>query len=122
MDLKTILFLINKINNKQSLNCQDYEREVLLDMQPVKLLVVLFRDPTHGAEIENLLKSKVANLEKDYPGFHFQIVELGVNGKNGIGGFSRGVGLSEGLAHCRDSDLVFILDVDIKFNLKAGFC
>lgn len=92
---------------------------MLLNMQPVKFMVVLFRDPTHGAEIENLLKSKIANLEKDYPGFHFQIVELSEDGVSSSGGFSRGVGLSAGLAQCRDTDLVFILDVDIKFNLKA---
>ena len=127
----TILFTISGDNKLSALQrfLQDYEREVLLNMQPVKLLVVLFPDPTHGAQIENLLKSKVANLEKDYPGFHFQIVEVvnsgaSVGGKNNgdknqNGGFSRGVGLSTGLAQCRDSDLVFILDVDIKFNLKV---
>ena len=51
----------------------------------------MFRDTSHGAEIENLLKSKVANLEKDYPGFHFQIIQLS-DVK-----FSRGVGLTNGL-------------------------
>jgi chondroitin sulfate synthase len=81
--------------------------------------VVLLEVGNFGFEQVFNLSTMGGVTEEDYPGFHFQIVELGVNGKNGISGFSRGVGLSEGLAHCRDSDLVFILDVDIKFNLKA---
>ena len=52
-------------------------------------------------------------MEKEYPGFSvIKVIEE--NGR-----FSRGVGLMKGMTSCKDSDLIFIIDVDISFNTKA---
>ena len=90
----------------------DYEREILLRMDPVKLVVVAFKENNQDTGVVNVLRDRVQYLEKEYPGFSISVVEK-------YGKFSRGVGLTSALSVCQDSDLVFVLDVDISFNATA---
>ena len=90
----------------------DYEGEVLLKMNPVKLVVVAFKETNQDTGIVNLLKEKVSYLEKEFPGFAITVVEKQAK-------FSRAIGLTAGLNKCQDTDLVFIVDVDISFNGQA---
>lgn len=91
----------------------DFEKEVLLKMNPLKLVVVAYKENSQDKTIINLVRNNVQYLEKEYPGF-FSIKVIEVYGK-----FSRGVGLTKGLNVCKDSDLVFIIDVDISFNAQS---
>ena len=87
----------------------EYEKEVLLKMNPVKLVVVAFKETSQDLAVVNLLRAQVQYLEKEFPGFVITVVELNQS-------FSRGVGLTKGLEVCEESDLVFIVDVDISFT------
>ena len=110
----TVLFTVagdNKISAVQRF-FKDFEREVLLKMDPVKLVIVVFRENVHDNRIFALINSLVKSLEKDYPGVSLTVVE-----KTAM--FSRGVGLTIGLNACDDDDLIFIVDVDISFNSIA---
>ena len=91
---------------------KDYEREVLLKMNPVKLVVVAFQENSQDTGVVNLLRTQVQFLEKEYPGFSFSVLERQEK-------FSRGLGLTAGLNSCFDTDLILILDVDISFTAKA---
>jgi len=111
----TILFTVAGDNKIIALKrfFVDFEREVLLKMNPVKLVVVVYKENSQDDGITNLLKNRVEYLEKEYPGFSvIKVIEE--NGR-----FSRGVGLMKGMTSCKDSDLIFIIDVDISFNTKA---
>jgi chondroitin sulfate synthase len=102
----------------------NYESEVLLKLQAAKLIMVIFKnkmvsDPTnssnsHGPDqaVLKLAQEKAAFFENSYPGYSVKILEK-------RGEFSRALGLTEGLKACQDSDLVFIVDVDIAFTSEA---
>ncbi len=109
----------------------NYETEILLKLQAARLIMVVFEDlannnNTNAANNNNssssstgsnqsvlkLAQEKVAHFENNYPGYAVRILKK-------LGGFSRALGLTEGLKACQDSDLVFIVDVDIRFAAEA---
>ncbi len=109
----------------------NYETEILLKLQAARLIMVVFEDfanNTTNAGINNnsssssstgssqsvlkLAQEKAAHFENNYPGYAVRILKK-------LGGFSRALGLTEGLKACQDSDLVFIVDVDIRFAAEA---
>lgn len=91
---------------------KDYEREVLLKMTPVRLVLVVFKETSQDTKMSDLVRNQVQFFDKEYPGCSITIIEK--HGK-----FARGVGLTEGLNACQESDLVFVIDVDISFNARA---
>jgi chondroitin sulfate synthase len=109
---------------------QNYEDEILLKLQAARLVMVIFEDlesnststlknssrsgtiPSSGQSVLKLAQEKVAHFENSYPGYSVRILKK-------VGSFSRALGLTEGLKACQDSDLVFIVDVDIQFAAEA---
>ena len=89
----------------------NYEREVLQQLQPASLVMVVFAeaedDPT-----ERAVREGVESLEINYPGYSFKVVVLRAP-------FSRAVGLMAGVAEREDTDLLLLIDVDIKLTAAA---
>ena len=110
----TVLFTVAGDNKAAAVRrfFADFDDEVLVTLEPVKLVIVVFRQDDQDSGISNLIHSLTESLQKEYPGVSLVIIEK-------IGQFSRGVGLTEGLKACEDTDLMFILDVDIYFNSAA---
>jgi chondroitin sulfate synthase len=108
----------------------NYETEILLKLQAARLIMVVFEDFVNNntnsvinnnssssstgsnQSVLNLAQEKAAHFENNYPGYAVRILKK-------LGGFSRALGLTEGLKACQDSDLVFIVDVDIRFAVEA---
>ncbi len=111
----------------------NYETEILLKLQAARLIMVVFEDLANNntndginnnnssssssstgssQSVLKLAQEKAAHFENNYPGYAVRILKK-------LGGFSRALGLTEGLKACQDSDLVFIVDVDIRFAAEA---
>jgi chondroitin sulfate synthase len=107
----------------------NFETEVLLKSQAARLVMVVFlRDnlltnattgnvtAANDEPVLKLAQEKAAYLEKAYPGR--RRAPLRILEKRGVA-FSRALGLTEALNACQDSDLVFIVDVDIRFTASV---
>ena len=127
--LVTILVTVAGTDKMAALNrfLANFEAEVLIKLQAARLVLVVFKEvadntttssssssfgTSQGQSVQKLAQEKVAYIENNYPGYAPQILE-----KRGI--FSRALGLTEGLKACQDSDLVFIVDVDIRFTAEV---
>ena len=89
----------------------NYEHEVLQQLQPASLVMVVFAE-TEDDPVERAVREGVESLEINYPGYSFRVVTLRAP-------FSRAIGLMAGVAERKDTDLLLLLDVDIKFTAAA---
>jgi Chondroitin N-acetylgalactosaminyltransferase len=121
----TILVTVAGVDKVAALDrfLTNFETEVLLKFQAARLVMVVFRDviisgnatvnaATGDQSVRKLAREKAAYFENNYPGYAPRILEK-------RGEFSRALGLTEALKACQDSDLVFIVDVDIRFTAGA---
>ena len=91
---------------------ENYEKEILSQLQPARLVLVVFREEEGDDNMENSVRDGVASLETNYPGYDFTVIVL--NRK-----FSRGIGMMEGVKACDLTDLLFLVDVDIQFSVDV---
>ena len=89
----------------------NYEREVLQQLQPASLVMVVFAE-AEDDPVERAVREGMESLEINYPGYSFKVVTLRAP-------FSRAVGLMAGVAERKDTDLLLLLDIDIKFTAAA---
>ena len=89
----------------------NYEREVLQQLQPASLVMVVFAE-AEDDPVERAVREGMESLEINYPGYSFDVVTLRAP-------FSRAVGLMAGVAERKDTDLLLLLDIDIKFTAAA---
>jgi len=88
----------------------NYEREVLAQLQPATLTVVVFAESEDP--VEAAVREGVDMLEMAYPGYSFTVIPLRVP-------FSRALGLMAGAAPRAPADLLLLLDIDIQFSAAA---
>jgi len=91
---------------------EDYEKEILSQLQPARLVLVVFREQDGDDNMENAVRDGVSSLETNYPGYDFTVIVLNMK-------FSRGIGMMEGVKLCAMTDLLFLVDVDIQFNVDV---
>ena len=89
----------------------NYEREVLAQLQPATLTVVVFAESEEDP-VEVAVREGVEVLEMAYPGYSFTVIPLRVP-------FNRALGLMEGVAPRAPADLLLLLDIDIRFSAAA---
>jgi len=87
----------------------NYEKEVLSQLQPARLVLVVFREDKEDTGMEDTVRDGVMGLESNYPGYDFTVTVLDRV-------FSRGIGMMEGVKLCAMTDLLFLVDVDIQFS------
>ena len=88
---------------------ENYDAAVLSQLQPARLVMVVFREHEQDTQMEAAVRQAVAALESNYPGYNFTVVVLSQT-------FSRGIGMMEGIRLCHANELLFLLDVDIQFS------
>ena len=120
----TILVTLARASKLTSLKrfLTNFETEVMLKHEKAQLVMVIFQDVNNTNTNRStadpdlvLLKhaqEKAMFFNKTYPSYSIRIIV-----KDGL--FSRSLGLTEGLKACQDSDLVFIVDVDIHFTVDV---
>ena len=91
---------------------ENYEKEILSQLQPARLVLVVFREVEGDDNMENSVRDGVASLETNYPGYDFTVIILNMK-------FSRGIGMMEGVKRCAMTDLLFLVDVDIQFTVDV---
>ena len=87
----------------------NYEKEVLAQLQPARLVLVVFKENKEDTAMEDTVRDGVMGLESNYPGYDFTVTVLERV-------FSRAIGMMEGVKLCEMSDLLFLVDVDIQFQ------
>ena len=87
----------------------NYEKEVLSQLQPARLVLVVFKETKDDTAMEDTVRDGVMGLESNYPGYDFTVSVLERV-------FSRAIGMMEGVQRCASSDLLFLVDVDIQFT------
>lgn len=90
---------------------ENYEKEVLTVLQPVRLVMVVFTQS--GSLLELKVREGIENLENNYPGYKFHVTLV----KNET--FNRATSMMIGLAECEDDDLLLLLDLDIAISSQA---
>jgi chondroitin sulfate synthase len=99
----------------------NFETEVLSKGQRAQLVMAIFGDIVKNNSdssvaiafktLQGVAKEKANNLNKKYPGNTINVLLM-----HGV--FSRSIGLTKGLTACQDSDLVFIVDIDMLFTAE----
>ena len=87
----------------------NYEKEVLSQLQPARLVLVVFKENKEDTAMEDTVRDGVMGLESNYPGYDFTVSVLEMK-------FSRALGMMEGIKRCGTTDLLFLVDVDIQFS------
>jgi len=87
----------------------NYEKEVLSQLQPARLILVVFKEDKDDTGMEEAVRDGVMALESNYPGYDFTVSVLDKV-------FSRAIGMMEGVKLAAMYDLLFLLDVDMQFS------
>merc|ERR1719369_1641809 len=91
---------------------ENYEKEVLSQLQPARLVMVVFKEEEGDTLMEAAVREGTEALESNYPGYNFVVTVITKS-------FNRGVGMMAGIKLCSDSDLLLLIDVDIQFGGEA---
>ena len=91
---------------------ENYEKEVLSQLQPARLVMVVFKEEEGDTLMEAAVREGTEALESNYPGYDFTVTVI-------TNSFNRGVGMMAGIKLCAASDLLLLIDVDIQFGGEA---
>jgi len=91
---------------------ENYEKEVLSQLQPARLVMVVFKEEEGDTQMEAAVREGTEALESNYPGYDFTVTVLSMS-------FNRGVGMMAGINLCVKSELLLLIDVDIQFSGEA---
>eukprot|EP00090_Calanus_glacialis_P012763 TRINITY_DN21386_c0_g1_i1.p1 TRINITY_DN21386_c0_g1~~TRINITY_DN21386_c0_g1_i1.p1 ORF type:complete len:732 (-),score=296.38 TRINITY_DN21386_c0_g1_i1:910-3105(-) len=91
---------------------ENYEKEVLSQLQPARLVMVVFKEEEGDTQMEAAVREGTEALESNYPGYDFTVTVLSMS-------FNRGVGMMAGIKLCVKSELLLLIDVDIQFSGEA---
>ena len=91
---------------------ENYEKEVLSQLQPARLVMVVFKEEEGDTQMEAAVREETEALESNYPGYDFTVTVLSM-------AFNRGVGMMAGIKLCVDTELLLLIDVDIQFSGEA---
>lgn len=91
---------------------ENYEKEVLSQLQPARLVMVVFKEEERDTQMEGAVREGTEALENNYPGYDFTVSVLNM-------AFSRGVGMMAGIKLCVETELLLLIDVDIQFSGEA---
>jgi len=78
----------------------NYEKEVLSQLQPARLILVVFKEDKDDTGMEEAVRDGVMALESNYPGYDFTVSVLDKV-------FSRAIGMMEGVKLAAMNDLLF---------------
>jgi len=90
----------------------NYERVILSQLEPARLVMVVFNENEDDTLMEAAVREGMGALESNFPGYDFTITVLNIP-------FNRGIGMMAGIKLCSDTELLFLLDVDIEFSSES---
>jgi len=91
---------------------ENYEKEVLSQLQPARLVMVVFMEEEGDTQMEAAVREGTEALESNYPGYDFTVTVLSM-------AFNRGLGMMAGIKLCVDLELLLLIDIDIQFSGEA---
>jgi len=91
---------------------ENYEKEVLSQLQPARLVMVVFKEEEGDTLMEAAVREGTEALESNYPGYDFTVTVI-------TNSFNRGMGMMAGIKLCALSELLLLIDVDIQFSGEA---